>query len=112
MTTGDDLKAEGIARAQKHAHAVWKANYVAALNRLLYSGKSFTSEDAIAIAGMPPGHPSAVGAMISGFCKRHLGDRGDMEIMRRVKSKRLKSHSAWIDVYRLKAATDSQSVFG
>jgi hypothetical protein len=100
VITGDDLKAEGIARAQKHAYQAWKAAFAAALERLLYSGKPFTSEDATAEAGMPPGHPSAVGAMISGFCKRHLDS--DMEIVRRVKSRRAISHSAWIDVYQLK----------
>jgi hypothetical protein len=69
---GAARKQAGMARADEHADAEWKARVDEAIEDLAATGERFTAEDVRAIAGDPPDHPNAMGARFNAAARRRL----------------------------------------
>jgi hypothetical protein len=95
MTSGRELKEEGISRALGNPSAApWRAVAREALLQLIKAGdESFTSEDVTDIAGQPP-HPNQVGALFSGAARRGWIIRTGF-----INAERANQHAALISVW-------------
>lgn len=94
---GRALRDRGIKQADDSVHERWKAAFLGEAYRLVYAGRDFTSEDIIAVAGMPPDgtSPSAVGALIRGLVNKNaIRPTGGIR-----QSKRPSSHAAMLRVW-------------
>lgn len=94
--TGSELKETGQAHAvSPPALALWKARYKEAVRNLARQRRPFTSEDVIAIVGLPAGDVemnanNAVGAMMTGLAKAGV----ICKTGERVQARRPSSHGA------------------
>lgn len=62
---GETRKREGIEQANVQVDGDWAENFDLVLRELAESGLPFTSQQITAKVGLPPGHPSAIGARIN-----------------------------------------------
>lgn len=99
MTTGEELKAKGMADAAA-ARVEWMWMAREAIDYLACTGREFTSDDLIRMVGLPrPGEGTnrnnAVGAAFSGAARRGVIERvGDR------KAQRVNSHARRLTVWR------------
>lgn len=70
--TGQQAKSEGIAQAESGTDPAWAQRFDARVRELAATGRKFTSEDVTSVVGLPPGHPSAVGARMNASARRGL----------------------------------------
>lgn len=100
MTTGDELKAEGMANALVASPDEWRALARETVEWLAERGEPFTSEDLTRYVGLPnpdateANRNNAVGAIISGAARRGLIRRVGIENARRAPS-----HAAALGVW-------------
>lgn len=94
LFTAEEAKRAGIAEVLGHTKMSWQFAMLHAATQLVKEGKTFTSEDLTDLVGMPPNHPSAVGAVIGGIV-RQLG----LKSCGRVNGKHPKSHAAKLEVW-------------
>lgn len=100
MSTGEDLKAQGMAQAlEADAVAEWRELARESVEWLAAQGRPFTSDDLTALCGLP--HPdagsnrnNAVGAVFSGAARRGLIRRVGMR-----KAGRASSHARVLTVW-------------
>jgi len=92
-SVGDILRDEGTAKVLSN-NADYAERFAKYANYLLLATGQVTSDEVVANVGMPEGHPSAVGAAMRSFAKRHK-----LAVSRYVKSTRPSCHSAVIAVW-------------
>lgn len=68
---GEQLKHDGMELVKKHTPEQWKELFRIEAKRRLECFGSVTSEEVIEVIGMPPGHPSCIGALMHAFAKEH-----------------------------------------
>ena len=99
MTTGEELRDQGMARALEAA-AEWRELARDALEYLADVGRPFTSEDLVALVGLPHPHATeanrnnAVGGLIAGAARR-----GRIRRVGHVNARRTPSHAASLAVW-------------
>jgi hypothetical protein len=97
--TGEQLMRQGMARALEGAAEDYKAAFRAEVYRRIDAGERFTSEDIIAVVGLPSGavglnNNNAIGSLIGWFVRKELIKEVD-----RVKAQRPNSHGARISLW-------------
>lgn len=89
-TPSAELRREiGLQQAENHANELYKADFYGVGLSILNLNGSVTSEEITAQIGLPPGHPSAVGACMSAFVRHHK-----LVVQRYEKGTRPQSHAA------------------
>lgn len=88
--TGTQLKKIGTDRVLSH-NETYKELFHVTASALLATKSVITSEDVIAVIGMPAGHPNAVGAAMGSFAKKNK-----LVVLRYIKATRPTCHAAVI----------------
>ena len=91
---GGVLKAAGIRLVESHTPEDYKEKFRQTVLNFPY-GYLFTSDDVLAVVGLPPNHLNAVGALMSGLVKSKA-----VAMVRHVQSKRESRHAAWIKEWK------------
>ena len=93
LELGERLRDAGMAHVLIDKDEYRQRFFAAALERLSEFG-TVTSDDVIGLIGMPPGHPSAVGAVMRTFAVEH-----GLKVLCYRKSTRPSCHAAVIAVW-------------
>ncbi len=91
---GRVLKGTGISRVELHTPPDYKDKFKQTVLNFPY-GHLFTSDDVLALVGLPPNHLNAVGALMSGLAKSK-----SVVMVGHVQSKRESRHAAWIKTWK------------
>lgn len=97
------MRDRGMRLAEEASDEEWKARFRAERNRLAESGEKFTVDDIRKAAGPPPGHPSAIGAlMMEVLDRKRAAKKGlvPLEVVGYARSARVSAHSRRLPVYR------------
>lgn len=99
MTDGKQKKEDGMSHALS-IHEAWQESFREAIRQLADTDRPFTSEDAVAICGLPTGEVglhrnNAVGAMMSGLAKQKVIKKTGKHIL----SRRSVSHATEINTW-------------
>lgn len=109
---GDKAKNEGMERALNAAHEEWKKKFKEVALELASDGRPFTSEDVVAVVGLPRETPgqhknNAVGAMMNGLARG-----GYIVKVGHRKSRRSISHSTeiatWVGVKYMRMSAEER----
>lgn len=69
---GERRRDEGTALVTAHTDEEWRGAFENYGGQLLRAGRTrITSEDIVAIVGLPPGHRNAIGAAMRAFALKH-----------------------------------------
>jgi hypothetical protein len=93
LELGEQRKASGCARVAAHNESYCDRFHAVASEILAYHGR-VTSDAVVAVAGMPEGHPSAIGAAMRSFAKAHK-----LSVAGYTKSTRPSCHAAIIAIW-------------
>lgn len=90
-------KQQGIARANENVSSGWARDFDAAVEHYARLKLPFTSEDVLALVGLPPGNPNAVGARMNASARKGLIRRVGIRKGRRA-SAHARNISEWVGV--------------
>ena len=93
-TLGDWLRDKGCERVFRDTPEGWRGAFDAAAYGILLAKSEVSSDEAIAVVGLPPNHLNAVGAAMRSFATRNK-----LTIRRYKKSRRTERHSGRIAVW-------------
>lgn len=100
MSTGEQLRDEGMARAlSRDINREWKRAFVDAYCQAVMDGHPFTAADLLEVSGMPPGSPNVIGAWFHSILKPDL-DSGLVVYLRMVRSTRPSRHANHLGLYQ------------